>query len=89
MKEYNVVSVLWDDHTGFHRTKIIKNPEKLMRPTLTIGFIYRQTDKTMTVVSELERYDEGDEATYVVIFKSTIRAVTEYGKIKLAVNVGA
>lgn len=88
MKEYSVVSVLWDDHTGFHKTKLLRNPERTMRPTLTIGFIYRQTKKTMTIVSDLERYEEGDEATYVVIFKSTIRAMTEYGKIKLA-NVGA
>ena len=88
MKEYNVVSVLWNDHVEFHRSKLHKHPEKLMRPTLTIGFIFRETDDTMTLVSDLERYEDGDEATYVVIYKATIVGVTEYGKIKLA-NVGA
>lgn len=83
MKEYKVVAVLWDDHITFQRTVLLKHPDEVIKPTLTIGFIYKDTKKTLTVVSDLERYSDHTDASYMIILKSTIRSIKEYGKIQL------
>lgn len=85
MKEYKVVAVLWDDHISFDRTTLIRNPDDVLKPTLTIGFIYKQTKKTITVVSDLESYSDRNDASYIVILKSAIRSIKEYGTIELAI----
>lgn len=83
MKEYKVVAVLWDDHIAVDRAALSKNPDEIITPTLTIGFIHRQTRKTLTLVSDLERYSEHDSASYIVIIRSCIRSIREYGSIEL------
>jgi hypothetical protein len=85
VKEYKVVAVLWDDHTTFERTTLIKNPESVLKPTLTVGFIYKKTAKTLTVVSDLEAYTDHTDASYVVILRSTIRSIKDYGTIELSI----
>jgi hypothetical protein len=86
VRDYKVIAVLWDDHITFGRTELLKNPDKSLKPTLTIGFLYNQTKKTMTVVSDLERYSDRDEASYTVILKSCVRSVKEYGDISLKIR---
>ena len=83
MKDYKVVAVLWDDHIAFDRVPLPRDPDDAMTPTLTIGFIHKQTKKTLTLVSDLERYEDRDEASYVVILRSCIRSIKEYGAIQL------
>jgi len=83
VKEYKVITVLWDDHIAFDRSPLTKNPDEALKPTLTIGFIYKQTKKTLTVVSDLESYVDRKDASYVVILRSAIRSIKEYGTIKL------
>jgi hypothetical protein len=83
VKEYKVVAVLWDDHITFQRTVLLKHPDEVIKPTLTIGFIYKNTKKTLTVVSDLERYLDHTDASYMIILKSTIRSIKEYGTIEL------
>jgi len=83
MKEYKVVSVLWDDHTEISRSGLLKNPEDAIRPTLSIGFIYKQTKRTITLVHDLERFEDRDDASYMVILRATICGIKEHGTIKL------
>ena len=83
MKEYKVVAVLWDDHITFQRTALLKHPDEIIKPTLTIGFIYKSTKKTLTIVSDLERYLDHTDASYMIILKATIRSIKEYGTIEL------
>lgn len=85
MKEYKVVAVLWDDHIAFDRAPLTRNPDEVLKPTLTIGFIYKQTKKTLTVVSDVESYTDRKDASYVVILRQAIRSIKEYGTIKLEV----
>lgn len=84
MKDYKVVGILWQDHTQYHQM----NPKKLslkraLRPTLSIGLIYKETDNEILLVSNLERYADRDEADFMLILKGTIISVKEYGTIEL------
>lgn len=83
-KKYKVVAVLWDDHEFFTRTQMVKNPDEEILPTLTVGILYKETKKSLVIVSFLERYPQGDDATYWVILKGTIVSVKEFGEIEIA-----
>lgn len=83
-KNYEVVAVFWEDHIHFDRSPIVKKPSDAFKaPTLTVGILFREDDKALTVLSDIERYDDRDEATYTVILKSTVVAIKSFGKIKL------
>lgn len=83
-KIYKIIAVLWGDHTGYHRAPMIKDFDKALMPTLTVGILYKETPKYIVVVSEIERYqDQADEASYVIILKDAIISRKEYGDIAL------
>lgn len=82
MKDYKIVAVLWEDHI-FSTGPLPNKPDKLVdQPTLTIGFLFKETPKVIVVVSEVEPYDI-EQAHYMTILKSTIVGIQEYGTIKL------
>jgi hypothetical protein len=83
MQKYDVVAVIWDDHIAFERCTLIENPAKVLTPTLTIGFLFKETKDALIVVSNIERYHERDDANYIVILKGCIRGIKRYGKIKI------
>lgn len=83
MKSYPVVAIFWEDHVFYERSPVVKPKDAIPVPTLTIGALYDEDDKVMIVISNIERYQHSDEATYMVILKSTVVAKKEYGKIKL------
>lgn len=83
MKEYDIVAVLWEDHIQFSRTAFVKNPDKAIIPSLSVGILYKETKKTLTIISNIERYQEHDDVDYMVILKSTVVSVKKYGLIQL------
>lgn len=83
MKEYDIVAVLWDDHISFDRSTLIRNPRTVITPTLTIGFLYKETKDALIIVSNVERYSERDDVNYLVILKGCVQGIKRYGKIKL------
>lgn len=83
MKDYDIVAVLWEDHIQFSRTTFVNNPDKAILPSLSIGVLYKETKKTITIVSNFERYHEHDDVDYMVILKSTVLSVKKFGSIKL------
>jgi hypothetical protein len=83
MKEYSIVAVLWEDHTAASRTTLPKNPEKFITSVLSVGVVLEETEKVLVLVSEIERYDERDDASYIVILKSTILNRKTFGTLKL------
>jgi hypothetical protein len=84
MKGYPVVAIFWEDHYQGIRSPIPKNPEEVIyRPTLTVGLLLSETEKCVLVASDIERMEEGDQATYTVILKTDIVGMKKYGKIKL------
>ncbi len=89
MKEYPIVAVLWEDHTTFSRRELPKNSDlsQYIRPSLTIGLLYKKTRKYIIVCHHVDRYEELDEADFIVIFKSAILSIKEYGKIEVS-NLG-
>jgi hypothetical protein len=62
---------------------MIKTKDAIPTPTLSVGVLYSEDDRVMIIVSDIERYNDRDEATYMVILKSTVIAKKVYGKIKL------
>jgi hypothetical protein len=83
MKEYKVAAVFWEDHQHIHRGQMVRNPDKILLPTLSVGIILKETKKTLVLVSDIERYDDRDDASYLIILRSTITAIKEYGTIKI------
>lgn len=84
MKNYEIVTVLWEDHIHYDRSALINKPsDAFVKPTLTIGILYKEDDKAIIVISDIERYNDSTEATYTVILKSTIVGIKKFGKIKL------
>lgn len=83
MTKYDIVAVLWEDHIAV-QGELPKDPDILTEtPTLTVGFLYKETDKSLTVVHSVEPYSGRDEANYTVILKGTVVGIKRYGKIKL------
>lgn len=82
-KKYKVAALLWQDHTMFNRSPMKKNFDDAIRPTLSIGIIYKETPRYYVLVSQIERHEHGDESDYMVIFKPVL-AVEEYGEIQIS-----
>lgn len=84
MTKYDIVAVLWQDHMSFQQALLPNDPDKVVeRPTLSVGFLFKETETTLTVVHQIEPYDDYDESNYTIIFKGTVVGVHRYGKIKL------
>jgi hypothetical protein len=83
MAEYPIVAVLWEDHLHVTRESIPKDADKELIPTLSIGILYNETEKTITLVSDIERYHDRDDTTFLIILKSTVVSLKEYGMIKV------
>lgn len=83
MKEYSLVAVLWDDHTAASRTSLPKNPDKFIVTVLSVGLILEETEKVIVLASDVEKYSDRDDVSYIVIVKSTIISRKIYGTLKL------
>jgi len=83
VKKYPIVAVFWEDHVHYERSPIVKPKDAIPIPTLSVGVLYSEDDRVMIIVSDIERYNDRDESTYMVILKSTIVARKDFGKIKL------
>jgi len=83
MKKYDVVAILWDDHVAFDRSALVKHPDTVLIPTLTVGLLFKETKNVIIVVSNIERYHDRDDANYIVILKGCVRGIKKYGKIKV------
>jgi hypothetical protein len=85
MKEYPIIAVLWEDHSSFSRRTLPKNNDlsEYIRPSLTVGLLYKKTRKYIVVVSHIDRYEDVDEADFNIIYRSAILGIQEYGTIKV------
>lgn len=82
--EYDVVVVLWEDHLSRDGFAIPLDPDELIeRPTVSVGLLVRETDKCLVIASDLERYEDRDDATYTVILKNAVVGMKSYGKMEL------
>lgn len=84
-KEYSIVGVLWEDHTRFTDTELppTEDISEYIRPSLTFGLLYKETDKYIILVQHIERFDDHDGTDYFIILKGTILSIKEYGKINI------
>lgn len=84
MKGYRVIAVLWEDHISKIGAEIPKNPDEVFDvPTLTVGILLRETDKSLLVAHDIERLESIDNSTYTVILKSAVLSIRDFGKLKL------
>lgn len=83
MKEYSLVIVIWKDHLRIDRARLPKSPSSVMETSLSTGLLIDEDDEAIVLVSDIERYQEHDDCTYLVLFKSTILSIKKYGKIKI------
>lgn len=78
-----VAVVIWDDHVYVDRDVMPKNPDDILTTNLSVGIIYKETDKTLILVNCIEKYDDRDDTSFTAILKSTIQGIKEYGDIEL------
>lgn len=85
MKEYPLVSVIWEDHSMFSRRELPQDDDisNYIRPTLTFGLLYKKTRKYIVVAQNIDRYGTHDEVDFMIIHKPSILGLQEYGKIKI------
>ena len=84
MSGYKVVAVFWEDHITNIGQEIPKDPDEVFEvPTLTVGILMRETEKSLLVAHDLERLAEEDSSIYTVILKSAVIGVKEFGEIDL------
>jgi hypothetical protein len=82
-KYYNIESIIWIDHTHVERGSLPDDPDNSVLPTLSFGVVIKETDKTLILVSEIERYNYGDDFSYTLIYKNAITGRKKYGTIEL------
>jgi hypothetical protein len=83
--EFDIIAVFWEDHVRADRSPLPSNPDDLFeRPALSVGILIKETEKSLLLVSDLDRYDDRDEGTYMCILKSTIVATKKYGTIPIS-----
>lgn len=84
MKGYKIIAVLWEDHISRIGAELPENPDEVFEmPTLTVGILLRETEKSLLIAHDIERLGEIDNGTYTVILKNAILGIKEYGKIKI------
>jgi len=83
MKQYKIVSVLWEDHSTFSGEDLPDELDLLIKPSLTIGLLYKLTKRYIVLASHIERFDYGDKADYTVILRGSVLGMNEYGTIEI------
>lgn len=79
-----IVAVIWDDHMYVDRDRIPADPDEVLISVLSVGIVYKETDKTLVLVNSIEPYEDRDDASYTIILKATIQSIKEYGEIEIA-----
>lgn len=83
MRKHKIIAVLWEDHTRFTSGPMVTDPDTAIMPTLSVGILYKQTEKSLVLVSDIEKYDNRDDVTFTIIRKPAIISQQEYGEIEL------
>lgn len=83
MRKHKIIAVLWEDHTRFTSGPMTNDPDTAIMPTLSVGILYKQTKKSLVLVTDIEKYETRDDITYTIILKPAIISQQEYGEITL------
>lgn len=83
MKEYKIISVIWEDHSKFSGQPVPTDLKNLIKPSITIGLLYKKTKRYIVVASHIERFDYGDEADYTIILRNSVLGIQEYGVLPI------
>ena len=84
-KEYPIVAVIWEDHASFFKEPLPPDDDlsDYIRPSLTVGLLYKKTRKYIILIHHLERYQNDANVDFMVIYKNAILGMQEYGNIKI------
>jgi hypothetical protein len=84
MSTYKVVAAIWEDHTVYQGMELPKKLDGFIQPSLTVGILYKETDRYLIIISHVERHEFSDQCDYTIILKSSLLgALKEYGTIEL------
>lgn len=83
MRKHKIVVVLWEDHTRFTSGPMVSDPDSAIMPTLSVGIIYKETKKSLVLISDIEKYENRDDVTFTIIRKPAIISKQEYGEIQI------
>jgi len=84
MVEYPIVAIIWEDHVTRFSSEIPENADDVIgSPTLTVGILLTETDKSYLVAHDIERHEDRDDATYTVIIKNAVLSIKKFGDLSL------
>ena len=83
MKEYKIVSVIWEDHSSFSGQSLPTDLKSLIRPSITMGLLYKKTKRYLVIAYHIERFDYADEADFTVILRDSVLGIKEHGRLQL------
>lgn len=85
MKGYPIIGVLWQDHITVIAQELPDDPDSVVElPTLTIGVLVRETDKTLLIAHDVELGTT--VSTHSIIYKNAILNRKIYGEIRLEIG---
>ena len=79
--KYKVVAVIWNDHMRVDRQELKRTPN--MVSTLTLGIIVEKNKKHLILASDIERYDDRDDSTYIIIRRCCVEGIKVFGEIEI------
>lgn len=84
MKGYPIIGVLWQDHITRVAQELPDDPDSVVElPTLTVGILLRETDKTLLIAHDVELGTT--VSTHSIIYKNAVMTTINYGEIELEV----
>jgi len=83
MKEYKIVSVIWEDHSTFSGETLPTELESLIQPSITTGLLYKKNKRYLIIAHHIERFDYGDKADYTVILRGSVLGMKEHGVLPI------
>lgn len=83
MSLYKVVATLWEDHTTYRGAELPDKLDEIIIPSLTVGILFKETDRYQVIVSHIERFDDNDLSDYTIILKGSIVSTKEFGEVEL------
>lgn len=83
MKQYSIETIIWEDHFSVLTGTLPADPDNFVNPTLSVGIVIDETKKVIILAHDIERYDERDDVSFTIIFKSCIIGRQKYGTIKI------
>lgn len=75
--------VIWEDHTRMDRQPLKGDVENLVVTSMSTGILLKRTKKWLVIASDIERYEDRDDCTYMIILRKAVLGMQEFGEVEI------